>query len=154
MRKKPRRLKNWRMLMIILFCILAGCGPTDTGFLSSDETEMEFFYREFELREIPHSIGIDGMVSFGIEYEDDFHRIQEVANRTLSHSESILYKDENVRDYFVQQLKNDGVFYTEESRDDGTWISWYPNSESESEEMRIRVFEFELDKNKVGADAQ
>ena len=145
-----------RILMFLLILIFAGCGPTDMGYLSSDETEMKFIYREFELREIPYYVRPDGMISFEIQYENDFLNIQEVANRTLSHSESILYDNENVRDYFIQQLKNAELFYIEETRYDGTWITWYPNSKSESEAMSIRIFEFEfeLSKGQAGADAQ
>jgi hypothetical protein len=63
-------------------------------------------------------------------------------SETVASSTSTNYPDSERREFFKQVLESMGIEYTEEQRNEETWVVWSPKSDDIEEEIRERVDQY------------
>ncbi len=126
--------------------LLAACAPEyGKGLRSSDEDYMKKFIAELNEGGISYVIAKDGMVRYKTNDEGAVREIHKKLRKTLARSNAVKYDEPEARDYFKSILKDKGLEFEEEQREDGIWIKWYPENDVQRDEIQMEVVKYMFD---------
>lgn len=136
--------------LTILCLLLAACGREQTirssvGFLSSDNATMQIIVSELEQREVPFSVGIDGMITLDAQFEELLDEIKAIATNQTSSNRAKLTSDIRVRDHLVSLLERDNIPYSTEEIEAGYVVIWYSAEESTLKDYSTELSEYEME---------
>lgn len=135
-------------LAVILTGLLTGCSieSGEQGIKSTDKEYMENLMRLMDKRNINYKYS-DGYIRFDSSVKPEIEKIEEL----LSSTQSVQYKNEEVRKYFRKILDKEKIEYIPLSKEGGTWTMWWPENEKQENQILLNVVNYAFD-NKLPND--
>ena len=137
----------WAPFFACLSLLLwVGCADQgERGFRSSDPEFMTELKAALEASGIRFVEDPDGFIRYQSEDEAAVRRIRAEVDGAIRGGVAVRFEDEASREYLKQLLKEKDMQYRVETRENGEWIRWYPESEAQREEIEMRVAERDFD---------
>ena len=130
---------------IILSIAIAACSAEyGKGFRSTDAEYMRLFVAQLQRDGISYKESDDGAVLYRSSDENAVKLVHDQVKRRLSLAISVKYEEVEAREYLSSLLKAKGLSYTEEGKEDGVWIKWYPESKKQQKDVEMEVVQYIL----------
>ena len=130
-----------RAFLIIVLSILSfGCNSNDLKGIKDSRAE---FMKELKIalneHDIPYEINDEGYIMYSGEYEDDVERIKNQVDKDAASEVGLKFEDEDSTEYFRGLLSELGIPFRTETRKDGEWTYWKPESKKQQNEIEMKV---------------
>jgi hypothetical protein len=135
-------------VVFVLLGLLTNGGCTDNGdggFNSSRTEFMSEVKAALTKSGVPFQEAKDGTIRYQGKYREAVTRIRDEVEKKISGGLAVKYKDKESREYLIGLLSSRGMKYRVETREDGEWIRWYPQSETQAEEIGMKVVQHNFD---------
>lgn len=132
--------------LVLVVALLSGCGSGDErGIKDSRKEFMSELQQSLDDKGIPYTVDDEGYIKFSSEYEDDVKKIKDSIDARRLSEVGTKYEDKSSTDYFRQLLGERGIQYRTETRKDGEWTYWHPESKEQQDELEMKVVSHALD---------
>lgn len=133
--------------VVLIAVLLSGCGSDDErGIKDSRKEFMLELKRSLDDSGIPYTVDDEGYIRYSRKYEDDVKEIKKNIDEKRTSEAGVKFEDKDSAEYFRSLLDGRGITYRTETRKDGEWTYWYPESEEQREELEMKVVSRALDK--------
>jgi len=128
---------------LALVLSIGACSPAghERGFKSSETELMQELKRALEGAGVPFREDPDGFIRYPDEYQGSFLKIRAAVEAEIMGGVAMRVDDRRLRDIMVELLSELGLKHRFETRKDGEWIRWYPESLQQQAAMDLKLAE-------------
>lgn len=133
-----KRLLPW--MVVVLAMPLFGCGSNnEQGIRDSREDFMIEFKKALAESNISFTVDDEGYVRYSREDTEAIDQIKRQVDQRRAREVGSRFEDELSTKYFRSLLDRMKISYRTESREDGEWTYWHPESQQQQEEIEMKV---------------
>lgn len=127
-------------LLIVVSLLFSGCDTNNQRGIKDSRPE---FMKELQAsladNGIPFEVDNEGYVRYPSKYEEAVERIKKQVDKNIASEIGTKFEDKNQAEYFRSLLKERGISFRAETREDGEWTYWRPESKAQQNEIEIEV---------------